>query len=43
MALVDLKIPKKAQKETEKEAMLIGSERDQYPYGVRLEFNKTED
>jgi len=42
MALVDLKIPKKTQKEMEKGSMLIESEREQYPYGARLDFNKSE-
>jgi len=41
MALVDLKIPKKTQNEM-KEPMGIDSGRDQYPYGTRLEFNKSE-
>ena len=42
MALVDLKIPKKTQKEMEKGAIPIDSELVQYPYGTRLEFNKEE-
>jgi len=42
MALVDLKIPKKTQKEMEKGSMPIESEREQYPYGARLDFNKSE-
>ena len=42
MALIDLKIPKKTQKEMEKGAMPIDSEHDQNPYGARLNFNKPE-
>ena len=41
MTLIDLKIPKKTQKEM-KEPTSIDSEYDQYPYGMRLDFNKSE-
>jgi len=42
MALVDLKIPKKTQKEIVKGAMPTESDGDRYPYGARLHFDKSE-
>lgn len=42
MKLVDMKLPKKSKKELKEATKPIGMEREAYPYGLQLRFEKNE-